>query len=55
MKHQVLFPLKNNEKYSRLLSAAVVIRAFSVNRKNLAILFFFTNTINIKLPPNMRV
>ena len=30
MKHQVLFSLKNNEKYLRMLSAAVVIGALRV-------------------------
>ena len=31
MEYQVLFSLENNEKYSRLSSAAVVIGAFRVN------------------------
>ena len=31
MKYQVLFSLENNEKYSRLSSAAVVIGALKVN------------------------
>ena len=35
MKYQVIFSLKNNEKkYSRLLSAAVVIGIFRVNLTN---------------------
>ena len=32
MKYQILFSLKNNEKISRLLSAAVVIGTFRANR-----------------------
>ena len=34
LKHQVLFSLKNNEKYLRMSSAAVVIGALRVNYVN---------------------
>ena len=46
MKYQVLFSLKNNEKYSRLSSAAVVIGTFRANCLqpfNISVIFIYEN------------
>ena len=47
LKQQVLFSLKNNEKYLWMSAAAVVIGAFRVKRQNLIFSFSQTEWKNV--------